>query len=66
MDILTKQYGYLELCINNKGQLVDKKLKAPLNFQYHYSSFILSSILKKDYANLNKVLDYYFSIPINI
>lgn len=61
----SKQFNYLKSCINNKGQLVDKKLKAPLNFQYHYSSFILSSIIQKDYEELEKVLDYYFSIPTN-
>jgi len=64
--MIVKQYNYLKSCINTKGQLVDKKLQAPLNFQYHYSSFILSSILRKDYENLNKVLNYYFSIPTNI
>jgi hypothetical protein len=63
MDFLTKQYNYLKSCNNASGQLVDKKLKAPLNFQYHYSSFILSSILKKDYDHLKGTLDYFFSIP---
>lgn len=66
MDILNNQYNYLKSCINDKGQLVDKKLNAPLNFQYHYSSFILSSILQKDYNKLEKVLNYYFSISKEI
>ncbi|GAB6074885.1 hypothetical protein [Nautilia lithotrophica] len=66
MDILIKQYNYLKFSLNQKGQLLDKKLKSPLNFQYHYSSFILSSILLKDDEYLNKVLNYYLSIPKDI
>jgi len=63
MDILIKQYNYLKFCINNKGQLIDKKLKSPLNFQYHYTSFILSSILLEDDNNIDKIVQYYLSIP---
>jgi len=66
MDILIKQYNYLKSCLNEEGQLIDKKLKSPLNFQYHYSSFILSSILLKKYENIEKVLNYYLSIPKEI
>ena len=62
MCLIDKQYHYLESCLNNKGQLVDKKLKSPLNFQYHYSSFILSSILINKTSDIGKVIDYYLSV----
>jgi hypothetical protein len=61
--IINKQFNYIKSCINKKGQIVDKKLKSPLNFQYHYASFILASVLKNDKKHLNKVIKYYLSIP---
>jgi hypothetical protein len=61
--LVEKQYNYLKSCINNKGQIVDKKLKTPLNFQYHYSSFILSSVLLQYDSDIDKVIQYYLSIP---
>ena len=61
--LIINQYSYLKSCLTKKGQLIDKQLKSPLNFQYHYTSFILSSILLKDYENIEKVLNYYLSIP---
>ena len=64
--MIDKQYDYLKSCLNNRGQLIDKKLKSPLNFQYHYTSFMLSSMLLKDYENVKGVLNYYLSIPKNI
>jgi hypothetical protein len=66
LRLIDNQYNYLKSCVNSEGQMVDKKLKAPLNFQYHYTSFILSSILKQDYEKLDKVLNYYFSISTKI
>ena len=64
--LINNQYSYLKSCLNKKAQLIDKKLKSPLNFQYHYASFVLSSILFKDYKNTEKVLNYYLSIPKNV
>lgn len=64
--MIFNQYNYLKSCLNSKGQLIDKKLNAPLNFQYHYSSFVLSSLLQKDYEELSTVLSYYLSIPESI
>lgn len=61
--MLTKQFDYIKSCINDEGQIVDKKLKSPLEFQYHYTSFILSSVLIGDDEYLNKVVKYYLSIP---
>ncbi len=65
-SILKKQYKYLTSCINNKGQLIDKKLQVPLNFQYYYSSFILSSVLIGNSKELEKVIYYYLSISKEI
>lgn len=62
MDILIKQYSYIKSCINDKGQIVDKKLKSPLEFQYHYASFILSSVIKGDDKFLEKVVQHYLNI----
>lgn len=62
MDILTKQFNYIKLCINEKGQIVDKKLKSPLEFQYHYASFILLSVIKDDDELLDKVIHHYLNI----
>jgi hypothetical protein len=62
VDILTKQFNYIKSCINDKGQIVDKKLKSPLEFQYHYASFILSSIIKNYDEYLEKTLQHYLSI----
>jgi hypothetical protein len=62
VDILTKQYNYIKSCINDKRQIVDKKLKSPLEFQYHYTSFILSSIMMDDTEYLEQVVQYYLSI----
>lgn len=61
--MLTKQYNYMKSCINDKGQIVDKKLKSPLEFQYHYASFILSSVLKNDDEYLDLVIEYFLAIP---
>lgn len=63
MDILSKQFKYIKSTINDKGQLVDKKLNSPLEFQYHYSSFILSSVLLSNKCYLDKVVNNYLSIP---
>lgn len=62
MDILIKQYNYIKSCINDKGEIVDKKLKSPLEFQYHYTSFILSSIVINDKEYLEQVVQHYLSI----
>jgi hypothetical protein len=61
--MLVKQYNYIKSCINDRGQIVDKKLDSPLEFQYHYASFILSSILMNDDICIEKVLPYYLSLP---
>jgi hypothetical protein len=66
LNIIINQFNYVKSCLNKDGQLIDEKLKAPLNFQYHYSSFILSSILNKEYKKIEDVLEYYFSIPQEI
>ena len=34
--------------IKKNGSIIDPYLNSPLNFQYHYSSFIFSSYLRKN------------------
>jgi hypothetical protein len=63
MNLLINQYRYLESSIDINGQMIDKKLKSPLMFQYHYTSFVMSSILKKNYFKIDRVLNFYLSIP---
>lgn len=62
VDILTKQYEFISSCIDSEGRIVDKKLKSPLEFQYHYTSFILSSVLVGNDKNLDKVVCHYLDI----
>ena len=50
--------------IKKNGSIIDPYLNSPLNFQYHYSSFIFSSYLRKNKV-YKKVLRYFDNIPIN-
>lgn len=64
--LINEQFDFIKSCINKKGEIVDKKLKSPLNFQYHYASFILASVLKNDGEYLDRVIKHYLSIPKEI
>ncbi|MBA5762800.1 hypothetical protein H2O73_10630 [Vibrio sp. 404] len=62
VDILARQFEYVKSSINNKGQMVDNKLGSPLEFQYHYASFVLASVLLGDNECLGKVMEHYIGI----
>lgn len=62
-----KQYLYLKKQINSSGQIIDPLLKSPLDFQYHYGSFALSSLLLGDFEKSGeKVLQYLLQVPAEI
>ncbi len=63
MDFLNKLYNYLESRVENDGSLRDGFLNAPLNFQYHYTGFVLSSILLNRFGpKTRKVLEYFLAV----
>lgn len=64
--MIERQFEFIKSCINKSGQVVDPRLKSPLNFQYHYSSFVLSCVLQGDNSQLQNVLAYYLSIPAEV
>ncbi len=58
-EILEKQFRYLSTCIQPSGAIVDPLLGSSLDFQYHYSSLVLSSILLDKVEGLSSTLDYH-------
>ena len=61
--ILDSQFNFIASCINDSGQMVDKKLKSSLEFQYQYTAFMVSCVLKNNNKYLSKILKYYLDIP---
>lgn len=61
------QYLYLKKQVNSSGQIIDPLLKSPLDFQYHYGAFTLSSLILGEFESSGeKVLQYLFQIPAEI
>lgn len=65
-ELIERQYRYVLSSVMKDGRIVDKKLKSPLNFQYHYTSFIFASLLKKNFPYVRRVFRYFSSIPPDV
>lgn len=64
--MISKQFEYITSCIKSNGSINDQELKAPLNFQYHYSAYILSALLQNKVSDLRLVLKYHLSLKPSI
>ena len=57
-----KQYEFICSNLKISGEICDPLLKSPLDFQYHYTAFIFSSLYFND-DRWKKVLQYFKDIP---
>lgn len=57
-------YNYIVNNLNSKGEINDPTLKSPLNFQYHYSAFVFSSLYFGD-NKWKSVIKHFKTISAN-